>query len=42
MIFEPELRVEVPTTDVVSYIFSNPDYDHDEPVSVLERRAHSC
>lgn len=32
MIFEPASRVPVPTTDVLSYIFSNPEYDHDEPV----------
>ncbi|KAF9891853.1 hypothetical protein FE257_003338 [Aspergillus nanangensis] len=34
MIFEPESRVAVPTTDILSYIFSNPAYDHDDPVYV--------
>ncbi|KAL4894993.1 AMP-binding enzyme [Aspergillus ambiguus] len=34
MIFEPASRVPVPTTDVISYIFSNPDYNHDEPIYV--------
>ncbi|OGM48318.1 putative AMP-binding enzyme [Aspergillus bombycis] len=32
MIFEPPSRVPLPTTDVISYIFSDPPYDHDQPV----------
>lgn len=32
MIFEPASRVPLPTTDVISYIFSDPPYDHDQPV----------
>ncbi|KAE8378625.1 hypothetical protein BDV26DRAFT_292023 [Aspergillus bertholletiae] len=34
MIFEPSSRVPLPTTDVLSYIFSDPPYDHDRPVYV--------
>lgn len=32
MIFEPAARAPVPCTDVISYVFSDPPYDHDEPV----------
>lgn len=34
MIFEPASRVPLPTTDVISYIFSDPPYDHDQPVII--------
>lgn len=32
MIFEPPRRVPVPSSDILSYLFSDPPYDHDEPV----------
>ncbi|KAL4996697.1 hypothetical protein BDV10DRAFT_171699 [Aspergillus recurvatus] len=34
MIFEPELRVPIPTTDILTYIFANPYYDPKKPVYV--------
>ncbi|KAB8226882.1 acyl--CoA ligase [Aspergillus alliaceus] len=34
MIFEPTARVELPTTDAISYIFANPRYDRDEPIYI--------
>lgn len=34
MIFEPELRIPVPTKDVLSFIFDEPRYDQDQPVSL--------
>ncbi|EHA27955.1 hypothetical protein CBS147343_1532 [Aspergillus niger] len=34
MIFEPAARAPVPCTDVISYVFSDPPYDHDEPIYV--------
>ena len=32
MIFEPLIRHPLPSTDLLSYIFSDPDYNHDQPV----------
>lgn len=32
MIFEPAARAPVPCADVISYVFSDPPYDHNEPV----------
>jgi hypothetical protein len=32
MIFEPERRVPIPATDILTYLFSNPNYDVDKPV----------
>jgi hypothetical protein len=32
MIFEPERRVPIPATDILTYLFSNPKYDVDKPV----------
>lgn len=37
MIFEPAERLHIPTKDLLSYIFDNPEYDQDEPV-----RARYC
>ncbi|PKY00040.1 putative AMP-binding enzyme [Aspergillus campestris IBT 28561] len=34
MIFEPPRRVPVPSSDILSYLFSDPPYDHDEPMYV--------
>ncbi|OXV05486.1 hypothetical protein Egran_06746 [Elaphomyces granulatus] len=34
MIFKPELRVAIPTKDVLSYTFDNPRYDQNLPVFV--------
>ncbi|KAL3455870.1 putative AMP-binding enzyme [Aspergillus heterothallicus] len=34
MIFEPERRVPIPTTDILTYLFANPKYDPDKPVYV--------
>lgn len=34
MIFEPDLRVPVPTQDLLSFIFDDPQYDQDDPVSM--------
>ncbi|KAL6235283.1 hypothetical protein BDW75DRAFT_230463 [Aspergillus navahoensis] len=34
MIFEPELRVPIPTTDILTYIFANPYYDPHKPVYI--------
>ena len=33
MIFEPERRIPLPTKDLLSYVFDDPTYDQDEPVS---------
>jgi hypothetical protein len=33
MIFEPAERVLLPTKDLLSYIFDDPPYDQDQPVS---------
>lgn len=33
MIFEPAERVLLPTKDLLSYIFDEPSYDQDQPVS---------
>jgi hypothetical protein len=35
MIFESGPRVAIPTKDVLSYIFENPRYDPDLPVSIM-------
>jgi hypothetical protein len=35
MFFEPASRVPIPTTDVLSYIFTDPQYDQNKPVSLL-------
>ncbi|BCR90211.1 uncharacterized protein ACHE_60097A [Aspergillus chevalieri] len=32
MIFEPAERLHIPTKDLLSYIFDNPEYDQDEPI----------
>jgi hypothetical protein len=32
MIFEPDLRVPIPNTDILTYIFANPSYDPNKPV----------
>ncbi|KAF7589920.1 hypothetical protein BBP40_003538 [Aspergillus hancockii] len=34
MIFERPSRVPLPTTDLISYIFSNPRFDRDEPIYI--------
>ncbi|KAL3429387.1 hypothetical protein BDV09DRAFT_44458 [Aspergillus tetrazonus] len=34
MIFEPDLRVPIPNTDILTYIFANPSYDPNKPVYV--------
>ena len=34
MIFEPAERVLLPTKDLLSYIFDDPPYDQDKPVSL--------
>ncbi|KAL3487816.1 hypothetical protein BJX62DRAFT_212867 [Aspergillus germanicus] len=34
MIFEPERRVPIPATDILTYLFSNPKYDTDKPVYI--------
>ncbi|KAL2787229.1 hypothetical protein BJX66DRAFT_328026 [Aspergillus keveii] len=34
MIFEPERRVPIPATDILTYLFSNPKYDVDKPVYI--------
>ncbi|KAL2813887.1 hypothetical protein BJX63DRAFT_442764 [Aspergillus granulosus] len=34
MIFEPERRVPIPATDVLSYLFSKPKYNPDKPVYI--------
>ncbi|PYH98001.1 AMP-binding enzyme [Aspergillus ellipticus CBS 707.79] len=34
MIFEPASRAPVPSTDVISYLFSDPPYNHDDPIYV--------
>ncbi|KAL4736081.1 hypothetical protein BDV11DRAFT_211572 [Aspergillus similis] len=34
MIFEPELRVSIPDTDILTYIFANPSYDANRPVYI--------
>lgn len=34
MIFEPDLRVRVSTQDLLSFIFDDPQYDQDDPVSM--------
>ncbi|OOF93140.1 hypothetical protein ASPCADRAFT_209753 [Aspergillus carbonarius ITEM 5010] len=34
MIFEPAARAPVPCTDVISYIFSDPPYNHDDPIYI--------
>jgi hypothetical protein len=33
MIFEPAVRTLLPTKDLLSYIFDEPEYDQDQPVS---------
>lgn len=33
MIFEPAERVVLPTRDLLSFIFDDPPYDQDQPVS---------
>jgi len=45
MIFGSQLRVAIPTNDVLSYIFDNPKYDPDLPVFIDTndpRRSISC
>jgi hypothetical protein len=37
MIFEPAERVLLPTKDLLSYIFDDPPYDQDQPVSDKQR-----
>lgn len=34
MIFEPAERILLPTKDLLSYIFDDPPYDQDQPVSL--------
>ncbi|CEL10842.1 hypothetical protein ASPCAL13951 [Aspergillus calidoustus] len=34
MIFEPERRVPIPATDILTYLFANPKYDVDKPVYI--------
>ncbi|KAL4977175.1 hypothetical protein BDW66DRAFT_165913 [Aspergillus desertorum] len=34
MFFEPELRVPIPATDILTYIFANPYYDPNKPVYI--------
>ncbi|KAI9036447.1 acyl--CoA ligase [Aspergillus affinis] len=34
MIFEPLIRHPLPSKDLLSYIFSDPDYNHDQPMYV--------
>ena len=36
MIFEAERQLPLPTTDLLSWIFDNPTYDQDKPVSVAK------
>lgn len=42
MIFEPELRIPVPTKDLLSFIFDDPEYDQDDPVFALFRTANGA
>lgn len=37
MIFQPAERVQLPTKDLLSFIFDDPPYDQDEPVCCLMR-----
>lgn len=41
MIFEPAERRLLPTKDLLSYIFDDPPYDQDQPVSTVLIRAQS-
>ncbi|KAJ5143403.1 uncharacterized protein N7515_002190 [Penicillium bovifimosum] len=34
MIFEPAVRTQLPTKDLLSWIFDEPDYDQDQPIYV--------
>lgn len=34
MIFEPAERIPLPTKDLLSFIFDEPQYNQDEPVSL--------
>ncbi|KAE8153382.1 AMP-binding enzyme [Aspergillus avenaceus] len=36
MIFQSDQRVDLPTTDLITYVFSNSSFDHDAPVYIDE------
>ncbi|KAJ5483836.1 Phenylacetyl-CoA ligase epaB [Penicillium diatomitis] len=38
MIFEPSERAQIPTTDLLSYIFDSPQYDQNKPIYVDAHR----
>ena len=35
MVFKAERHIDIPTKDILSYIFDKPEYDQNKPVSVL-------
>lgn len=35
MVFKAEGQIDIPTKDILSYIFDKPEYDENKPVSVF-------